>query len=107
MVTYVALRTVKEFTNFKYDLIVETRVEGRKLFLDIHGLRAPELTFPNVGPATFETELEDLRGKFEVAVSKLRKEVNVFQVDISRDNVALEQKPDHGFVDLVTRTEEW
>jgi len=106
-VTRVAIRTVKEFTNFAYELIVDTRMEDRRLILGIRGLRAPQLTFPAVGPATFESEFDDLLGNYEVAVSKLGKEVNVFRVDIRPENVTLEKKPAAGFVDVVTRPEEW
>ena len=106
-VTRAALRTVKEFSNFKYELIVDTRVEGRTILLDVRGLRAPQLTFPAVGPATFESEFDNLLGNYEVSVSKLGKDVNVFRVDVRPDRVALDGKPAAGFVDFVTREEEW
>lgn len=107
IVTYVALRTVKEFSHFRYQLIVEIRVEKRTLHLDIQGLRPPELTLPDVGPATFETEIDDLHGKVDVVVRRLQKEVNVFHVDISRETVKVGEKPEARFVDLVTRPEDW
>lgn len=106
-VIYVALRTVKEFSNFRYDIVVEHSLEGRCLRLDIHGLRAPELTIAGMGPAIFETEYDNLSGKYEVVVTKLRKDVNRFHVKISPENVLVEKGPEVRFIDLVNRMEGW
>lgn len=107
MVTLVALRTVKEFSNFRYVLVAEARVDDRTLQIDIKGLRAPELTLPNVGPAIFETEFDILDGTYEIVIRKLRKEVNIFRVSISTEQVIVEQSPKMRFIDLVTHMEDW
>jgi hypothetical protein len=107
VVTYVALRTVKEFTNFKYELIVDARVDGGTMFLDIHGLRPPRLTLPDLGPATFETEFDHLEGPFDVVVKKLRKDVNTFRVVVSASGVVVDSRPEKRFIELITRTDDW
>ncbi len=104
-VIYIALRTVKEFRHFRYDIVVEHSLEGRRLRFDIQGLRAPELTFAGVGPAIFETEYDNLSGKYEVVVTKLRKEVNRFHVNISPGSVLVEKVPGAKFVNLINRME--
>jgi len=106
-VTYVALRTVTEFSHFRYEVVVKAEVKGRELHLDIHGLRAPELTLPHSGSALFETELADLDGTYTVVVSKPGHEVNRFTVEITADRVSLLRSPEERFIDLVTAPSEW
>lgn len=105
--TYMAVRTMQEFTNFRYDLVVDHKVEGAVLRFDIQGLRAPRMTMPGFGPAVFETKANHLKGKFNVVVHKLDKETNLFRVRISDREVVVEQRPDKPFIEIVTRREEW
>ena len=60
-VTLVALRTVNEFTSFRYEIVAGLEVDGQKIRLKIHGLRAPQVTIPGTGPALFREEHEQLR----------------------------------------------
>ena len=106
-VTRVALRTVNEFSNFRYEIIVEDHIEDRTMLLKIHGLRAPKMTLPSMGPAIFSTEYSSLKGKYTVIISKLDKEENAFTVDISEHKVVLEESPKKHFVDVVTTEEDW
>jgi len=106
-VTYLALRSVKQFRSFRYDIVVEHRLDGNTLYLDIRGLRPPELTLPGVGPAIFETEYDNLAGNYEVVITKLHKEVNRFHVRIAPEKVLVEKSPRARFIDLVTRMEDW
>ena len=105
--TLVALRTTTEFTNFRYEINVESRLEGKTLTLVIRGLHAPDLKLPGVGPANFNVRLPGLRGTYTVTVSKHGKVSNSFSVRVSRTSVKIERKDDGGFVDFVTRAEEW
>ena len=107
LVTVVALRTVKEFSNYRYEMIVENSLDDRRLRLNIMGLRPPELTFPGLGPATFETEYDNLNGSYEVVVTKLHKDVNIFRVHITPEKAVVKESPKSRFVDLVTRPEDW
>ncbi len=106
-VTRAALRTVNEFTNFRYEIVVEPVLEGKTIRLSIHGLRAPQVTIPGTGPAVFETEFEGLRGTYTVVVSKLDREENQFTISISAESVTLKSPAGGGFVDLVTNVQEW
>ncbi len=106
-VILVALRTVNEFTNFHYEIIVQEKVSDGKLQLDIHGLRAPQVTIPGMGPALFQKEFTNLNGTYEIIISKLHREMNTFSAAISNEKVVVTQSPDDRFVDIVTRAEDW
>lgn len=106
-VTRVALRTVNEFTNFLYEIVVHPELSDRTIRLNIHGLRAPQVTLPGTGPAVYETEYKDLDGSYEVVVSKLDREENSFTVQISKDGVVVEKSPKIKFSEIVTNAEEW
>ena len=106
-VTLVALRTVNEFTSFRYEIVAGLEVDGQKIRLKIHGLRAPQVTIPGTGPALFREEHEQLRGLYTVAVSKLDREENVFSVRFDGDIVTVESSPRNKFVEIVTNEEEW
>ena len=106
-VTLVALRTVNEFSNFRYELVVEPELTNNTLRLHIHGIRAPRLTLPESGPATFQMEYTNFKGIYTVIVTKLDQEENTFSVRISNENVTLEQSPNKMFVEIVTNEEDW
>ncbi len=106
-VTYVALRTVNEFSSFRYEIVVDPVIDGRTLRFNIHGLKAPQLTLPHAGPALYETEIPGLRGEYLVVVSKLDGEENEFSVRISDKEVLVEKSPDKKFIDLVTDISVW
>lgn len=107
IVTRMMVRTVKEFSHFRYILDVDARVEGRSITVDIQGLRAPEFTVPDVGPATFETEFDNLEGVYDVMVRKLGKERNLFRINVAPEHVVVEQSPEQRFVNLITQLEHW
>ena len=51
MVVHVALRTIEEFSNFRYEIVVQDYIDNNYLKLEVHGLRAPKSTLPSFGPA--------------------------------------------------------
>ncbi len=106
-VTTVAIRTVNEFTNFRYEIVVEAVLKDQSLRLGINGLRAPQVTIPGTGPATYRTEFRNLRGTYTVIVSKPGREENTFSVRISGDSVTIESVPKKKFVEIVTDENEW
>ncbi len=106
-VTVIALRTVHEFTNFRYEIVVDPKLVERTIRLNIHGLRAPQVTLPGSGPAIFETEYSNLHGTYQIVVSKLDREENVFCVNISDKTIVVEQAPEEKFVEMVTSEPEW
>jgi hypothetical protein len=106
-VTLVALRTVTEFVNFRYDLIVQPTLEGRTLKLLITGLGAPELTLPAMGPAQYRLERKDLSGTYDIVVSKHNKLFDSYRVKVSPTVVTVEGQPAERFSEIVTRIEDW
>lgn len=101
-VTLIALRTVNEFTAFRYELVVAPAVDGRKITLLIQGLRAPELTLPAMGPAEFRYERNDLRGTYDIVVSKHGKMTDTYTVDVGAAAVKVITVPDERFSEIVT-----
>jgi hypothetical protein len=106
-VTLIALRTVKEFTSFRYNLVVEPRLEGRTLTLLIQGLRAPELTLPAMGPAEYHLERKDIEGKYDIVVSKHNKMFDSYSVTVSPGGVTVDKIPAKRFSEIITRIEDW
>jgi len=107
IVTLVALRTMVEFTNFHYDIIVEPECTDRTLRFTIRGLRAPQVSLPGTGPAVFKTEYDGLHGTYNVIVSKHGKDENLFSVHISNNEIRLKKIPEKKFVEIVTKEVEW
>ena len=107
IVTLVALRTMVEFTNFHYDIIVEPECTDRTLRFTIRGLRAPQVSLPGTGPAVFKTEYDCLHGTYNVIVSKHGKDENLFSVHISNNEIRLKKIPEKKFVEIVTKEVEW
>ena len=106
-VTVVALRTLKEFSNFRYEIIVQDSVENHTLTLQVQGLRAPRQVIPGGGPAIFRKEFPDLIGKVDVVVAKHDGSTNTFTVDIGNDTVQILKSPAKKFLTMVTSQEEW
>ncbi len=102
VVTYFTLRTVPEFTYFRYEIIVKPVIQDRTIRFDIHGLRAPLVTIPNMGPATFTAEFENLSGDYTLIVSKHGKKVNRFLLKIKKNKIIVEKSPENKFIEIVT-----
>ncbi|MFI5251162.1 MAG: hypothetical protein ACHQQQ_01915 [Bacteroidota bacterium] len=107
MVIYIALRTIEEFSNFLYEIVVEDKIKGNTLCINIHGLRPPRQTLPSFGPASFEKEFPNMENIEEIIVQKLDGFENAFQVKLLRDNMIIRKSPKETFVQLVTKEEEW
>ena len=106
-VTLFGLRTINEFSNFHYEIIVEPTVADRTIRLDIRGLRAPVVTIPGSGPAVFRHEFPDLHGTYSLIVRKLDKQENSFSINITNERITVKESVDHHFIDVVTNPEEW
>lgn len=107
VVTQAVLRTTTEFTSFRYEIVVEPRLSAREVRLTIQGLRAPQLSMPEVGPALYRTSFPGLRGTYQLVVSKLGKDENVFTVAIDDHAVRVTESPEKRFLDVVTNTADW
>ncbi len=106
-VTLIALRTVNEFTAFRYELVVAPSVDGRRITLLIQGLRAPELTLPAMGPAEYRYERNDLKGTYDIVVSKHGKASDTYSVDVGPDAVKILSVPETRFSDIVNNSEDY
>jgi len=105
--THAAIRTVNEFSSFRYEIIVNPSVKGNLLGFHIQGLRAPQVTLPHSGPAMFECDFPDLDGTYDVVVTKLDHAENRYTVTISRTGVIVQSSPAQRFIDIVTDKEEF
>jgi len=106
-VTLIALRTVNEFTAFQYELVVVPTIDGRKITLLIQGLRAPKLTLPAMGPAEFLHERNDMRGTYEIIVSKHGKVTDSYTVDVAASSVKIMKIPETRFSEIVITKEDY
>lgn len=106
-VTVFALRTVNEFTNFRYEIVVLPELFDQTIRLNIHGLRTPQVALPGSGPAMCEVEYRNLDGVYTLIVSKLDRGENNFEVSISGKHITIDKTPQEKFVEVVTSEEEW
>lgn len=100
--TLFLIETVKQFSNFSYEVVVEEMLEGKQLTWALHGLRAPELLMPSFGGAQFRNVYYDLKGTYVFILKKIDGEVNEFQLKILRSSVTLQHGPDTPFVSFYT-----
>jgi hypothetical protein len=106
-ITLVGVRTINEFQNFLYEIAVAAEVRDRTVRIEIKGLRAPQVTIPGTGPARFSLTLPELRGAYQVIIAKLDREENIYEINVTGDNVTIAKSPQNKFAELVTREQEW
>jgi hypothetical protein len=100
--TMFLIETVKQFSNFSYEVVVEEVLEGKQLIWSLHGLRAPELLMPSFGGAQFRKVYYDLKGTYVFILKKIDGGVNEFHVKILPSSVTLQHGPDTPFVSFYT-----
>src|SRR5450759_1623416 len=100
--TMFLIETVKQFSNFSYEVVVEEALEGKQLTWALHGLRAPELLMPSFGGAQFRKVYYDLKGTFVFILKKIDGGVNEFHLKILPSSVTLQHGPDTPFVSFYT-----
>jgi hypothetical protein len=64
------IETVAEFTNFVYEIVVDTVQEKRDLYFVLMGLKAKANALPHVEPAITDLALYDLVGEYNVNIVK-------------------------------------
>ncbi len=102
--TQFELKTIHEFTNFKYAIIVESIINNHTIHFDILGLSTPFVTIPNTGPAIFTVEYENLSGIYDVIITKGNKtNKNKFSIKIDKKNIILKKLPPKAFVELIIK----
>jgi hypothetical protein len=92
------VQTVKEFTSFTYEILLDVMLKERTIHLKILGLRTTPLTMPGVGPAQGRKDFMDLLGLYQLNVVKLDGETNEFQIDVSPSRIVITGSPVATFV---------
>ncbi len=105
--TLFLLETIKEFSTFRYSIVLKETVKNKTIRLDILGLQTPEVTMPAFGSARKHIELDDLHGSYNVVVSKLDGAENHFSVKITKKGVTVKFHPAGKFITVFTNPEEW
>ncbi|MBI3580146.1 MAG: hypothetical protein HY089_12140 [Ignavibacteriales bacterium] len=98
------VQTVKEFTNFKYEILLNGERNGKSLELNILGLRTTPLIMPGVGPAIGRKDFPNLKGTYALKVTKLDGEVNLFQLELAAKKITVKQSEQHIFIRVSTET---
>ncbi|MBI3189826.1 MAG: hypothetical protein HYZ33_04190 [Ignavibacteriales bacterium] len=98
----IGLQTIKEFTNFQYDIVVDDALDGSRLTLNILGLRAPKGTLPRIGTAQFTKMYEKPSTIKNIVVRKMDKKENSFVVSVTKLKIRVKEQPLKAFVEIVT-----
>ncbi len=83
------IETVKQFSNFSYEIVVDEKWDGNRLSWILHGLRAPELLMPSFGGAQYRKVYFDLKGAYTFALMKVDGEFNEITLKILPTSVAI------------------
>ena len=92
------VQTTKIFVSFKYEILLDDKIEGNKINLRITGLHVPELLMPQTGPAQGRRDYTNLNGVYHLIVTKQDKTVNEFSVNISSSAIDITQKSKTPFI---------
>ena len=100
--TMFLIETVKQFSNFSYEVVVEESLKDNQVTWALHGLRAPELLMPSFGGAQFRKVYYDLMGTYAFTLKKIDGEANEFSLKILASSVTVREGPPKPFVSLYT-----
>ena len=92
------VQTVKEFTSFNYEILLDVALQDRTIQMKILGLRTTPLIMPGVGPARGRRDFTDLRGSYTLNVVKLDGETNGFEVDLAPSSISISGTPVSPFI---------
>jgi hypothetical protein len=97
------VQTIKEFTSFNYEILLDAALREKEIHLKILGLRTTPLIMPGIGPAEGRRDFTDLRGAYELNVIKLDGETNQFHLDVATSRITVKGNPSHPFITVSTR----
>jgi hypothetical protein len=97
------VQTIKEFTSFSYEILLDASVQEKAIQLKILGLRTTPLIMPGIGPALGRRDFSGLRGSYELNVIKLDGETNQFQLDVASSRLAIKGTPTRPFILVSTK----
>jgi hypothetical protein len=82
-VTAFVVQTAREFISFKYEIPLDSAIEGETIHLTIHGLRVPENLVPGKGCAQGLILHRVLKGKYELLVTNVDGAINKFTLNLA------------------------
>ena len=92
------VQTTKIFVSFRYEILLENKLNDHEINLRITGLHVPELLMPQTGPAEGRCDYTSLDGTYKLIVTKQDKTINEFSVQISRASIEIIHKPRAPFI---------
>jgi hypothetical protein len=92
------VQTVRIFTSFRYEILLESEVSNHNINIKITGLHVPELLMPQTGPARARRDYENLEGIYRLAVIKQDRTVNEYSVKFTSSTVEIVGKPRDPFI---------
>ncbi len=105
--TLFLVETVKQFTNFNYQILIEDSLVRRTLTWKIHGLSAPAMSMPAVGGAKFDKIYFDLNGTLHFTIFKKDGHENTVTVKVLPGGIKVVELPEHPFMTVYTGTDEF
>jgi hypothetical protein len=97
------VQTIKEFTSFNYEILLDAVLRERLIQLKILGLRTTPLIMPGVGPAKGRRDFAKLQGLYSLSVIKLNGETNDYEVEVAPTQIDIRGNPAHPFI-IVSNT---
>lgn len=94
------IETVKQFSNFSYEIVIDEKREGNRISWTLHGLRAPELLMPSFGGAQFRKVYFDLKGTYTFSLLKIDGEANDIALKILPTSVVVKSFTGTPFVSV-------
>jgi len=92
------VQTIKEFTSFNYEILLDITVRDREIQIKILGLRTTALTMPGIGPAQGRHDFTDLNGSYHLTIAKLDGELNEFQIELTASTVSIKESAPVPFI---------
>jgi hypothetical protein len=92
------IETVKIFTHFDYEVLLEDSIKGKTIELRILGIHTPTMLMPSTGPARGRRGYVGLKGTFTVRVIKLNGASTELAVRLSADSIELVEPVPTSFV---------
>lgn len=92
------VQTIKEFTSFNYEILLDVSIQDRVIRVKILGLRTTPLIMPGIGPAKGYRELPTLRGTYTMSLMKLDGATNDFQLEVTPSRITVQGSPQQPFI---------
>jgi hypothetical protein len=87
--TLFVLETTQEFGSFRYNLVVQWKIEERSIALEIQGLKPQTISMPAFGPAQFQQEIHNLKGEYTVTIKRQDGAKHQFKIQILKKGIRL------------------